>query len=155
MVFDNGNFRSRNDENSLLPPDNYSRVVHFVIDLNAMTVKRPFEYGKELGSRGYSSCVSAKEIQSNGNIVVHFGDCTFDENGRAISCQPGDSDVIDPQEGTEAMGNLLLQEIDAETKSVLFEATMTSGYYKNADVNGDGYRYDITSFRVYKMGLYD
>ena len=155
MVFDNGNFRSRNDENSLLPPDNYSRVVHFVIDLNTMTVKRPFEYGKELGSRGYSSCVSAKEIQSNGNIVVHFGDCTFDENGRAISCQPGDSDVIDPQEGTEAMGNLLLQEIDAETKSVLFEATMTSGYYKNADVNGDGYRYDITSFRVYKMGLYD
>lgn len=31
---------------------------------------------------------------------------------------------------------------------------MTSGYYKNEEVNGVGYRYDITSFRVYKMGLY-
>ncbi|MEA8500721.1 aryl-sulfate sulfotransferase, partial [Salmonella enterica subsp. enterica serovar Muenster] len=38
---------------------------------------RPFEYGKELGARGYSSCVSAKAIQQNGNIVVHFADCTF------------------------------------------------------------------------------
>ncbi|WOJ30158.1 aryl-sulfate sulfotransferase [Citrobacter koseri] len=154
MVFDNGNFRSRDDSKSLLPPDNYSRIVHFVINLDTMTVMRPFEYGKELGARGYSSCVSAKEIQQNGNIVVHFGDCTFDENGRAISCQPGDSDIVDPQEGNEAMGELLLQEIDASTKSVLFEATMTSGFYKNEETNGEGYRYDITSFRVYKMGLY-
>ncbi|MCU6173813.1 aryl-sulfate sulfotransferase [Citrobacter cronae] len=154
MVFDNGNYRSRDDSKSLLPPDNYSRIVHFVINLNTMTVMRPFEYGKELGARGYSSCVSAKEVQQNGNIVVHFGDCTFDENGRAISCQPGDSDITDPQEGSEAMGNLLLQEIEPVTKSVLFEATMTSGYYKNQEVNGEGYRYDITSFRVYKMNLY-
>lgn len=154
MVFDNGNYRSRDDSKSLLPPDNYSRIVHFIINLNTMTVMRPFEYGKELGARGYSSCVSAKEVQQNGNIVVHFGDCTFDENGRAISCQPGDSDIADPQEGSEAMGNLLLQEIEPVTKSVLFEATMTSGYYKNEEVNGEGYRYDITSFRVYKMNLY-
>ena len=154
MVFDNGNFRSRDDSKSLLPPDNYSRIVHFIINLNTMTVMRPFEYGKELGSRGYSSCVSAKEILSNGNIVVHFGDCTFDENGRAVSCQPGDSDLVDPQEGSEVMGNLLLQEIDPVTKSVLFEATMTSGYYKSEATGGEGYRYDITSFRVYKMALY-
>lgn len=154
MVFDNGNFRSRDDTKSLLPPDNYSRIVHFVVNLNTMTVTRPFEYGKALGARGYSSCVSAKEIQPNGNIVVHFGDCTFDENGRAISCQPGDSDLVDPQEGSEAMGNLILQEIDPATQSVLFEATMTSGVYKNAATNGDGYRYDITSFRVYKQDLY-
>ena len=154
MVFDNGNFRSRDDSKSLLPPDNYSRIVHFIIDLNTMTIMRPFEYGKELGSRGYSSCVSAKEILSNGNIVVHFGDCTFDENGRAVSCQPGDSDLVDPQEGSEVMGNLLLQEIDPATKSVLFEATMTSGYYKSEATGGEGYRYDITSFRVYKMALY-
>ncbi|EDP8644155.1 arylsulfatase [Salmonella bongori] len=154
MVFDNGNFRSRDDSKSLLPPDNFSRIVHFVIDLNTMTVTRPFEYGKELGARGYSSCVSAKEIQANGNIVVHFADCTFDENGRAISCQPGDSDMVDPQEGTQAMGNLILQEIDPTSKTVLFEAMMTSGYYKNEARNGEGYRYDITSFRVYKMDLY-
>lgn len=154
MIFDNGNFRSRDDSKSLLPPDNYSQIVHFIIDLKTMTITRPFEYGKELGSRGYSSCVSAKEILSNGNIVVHFGDCTFDENGRAVSCQPGDSDLVDPQEGSEVMGNLLLQEIEASTKSVLFEATMTSGYYKNEATGGEGYRYDITSFRVYKMALY-
>ncbi len=154
MVFDNGNFRSRDDNKSLLPPDNYSRIVHFIINLNTMTVMRPFEYGKEMGARGYSSCVSAKEILPNGNIVVHFGDCTFDENGRAVSCQPGDSDLIDPQEGSEVMGNLLLQEIEPATKSILFEAAISSGYYKSEATGGEGYRYDITSFRVYKMALY-
>lgn len=154
IIFDNGNFRSRDDSKSLLPPDNYSRVVHFIVNLNDMTVMRPFEYGKELGSRGYSSCVSAKEIQENGNIVVHFGDCTFDENGLAISCQPGESDVVDPQEGSQAMGVLLLQEIDPASKTVLFEATFSSGYFKNEATNGEGYRYDITGFRIYKMDLY-
>jgi len=52
MVFDNGNFRSRDDSKSLLPPDNYSQIVHFIIDLKTMTITRPFAYGKELGSRG-------------------------------------------------------------------------------------------------------
>lgn len=52
------------------------------------------------------------------------------------------------------MGNLLLQEIEPKTKTVLFEVTMSSGYYKNEINNGEGYHYDITSFRVYKMELY-
>ncbi|EAZ8037194.1 sulfatase [Salmonella enterica] len=52
------------------------------------------------------------------------------------------------------MGLLILQEIAPTEKTVLFEATMTSGYYKNAETNGEGYRYDIISFRVYKMDLY-
>lgn len=42
------------------------------------------------------------------------------------------------------MGLLILQEIAPTEKTVLFEATMTSGYYKNAETNGEGYRYDIT-----------
>ncbi|AXC69930.1 sulfatase [Salmonella enterica] len=52
------------------------------------------------------------------------------------------------------MGLLILQEIAPTEKTVLFEATMTSGYYKNAATNGEDYRYDITRFRVYKMDLY-
>lgn len=72
----------------------------------------------------------------------------------APSLASGESDIIDPQAGSEAMGLLILQEIAPTEKTVLFEATMTSGYYKNAETNGEGYRYDITSFRVYKMDLY-
>lgn len=86
------------------------------MNMNEMTVMRPFEYGKELGARGYSSCVSAKAIQQNGNIVVHFADCTFDENGRAISCQPGESDIIDPQAGSEAMGLLIYRRLRLRRK---------------------------------------
>ncbi|EGT0661275.1 aryl-sulfate sulfotransferase [Citrobacter werkmanii] len=155
LVFDNGNYRSRDDAKSLLPIDNFSRVVQFRIDLNTMTVFRSYEYGKdEVGSRGYSSYVSAKHLLSNGNLVIHFGASTMDENGRPLSAQPGYSDVVDPQDGSQALGVLVLQEINKETKQLLFEATVTSGYYKNAEVNGDDYRYDISAFRVYKLPLF-
>lgn len=155
LVFDNGNYRSRDDAKSLLPIDNFSRVVQFRIDLNTMTVFRSYEYGKdEVGSRGYSSYVSAKHLLSNGNLVIHFGASTMDENGRPLSAQPGYSDIVDPQDGSQALGMLVLQEINKETKQLLFEATVTSGYYKNAEVNGDDYRYDISAFRVYKLPLF-
>lgn len=155
LVFDNGNYRSRDDARSLLPKDNFSRVVQFRIDLNTMTVTRSYEYGKdEVGSRGYSSFVSAKHLLSNGNLVIHFGASTMDENGRPLSAQPGYSDIVDPQDGSQALGILVLQEINKQTKQLLFEATVTSGYYKNAEVNGDDYRYDISAFRVYKLPLF-
>lgn len=155
LVFDNGNYRSRDDARSLLPKDNFIRVVQFRIDLNTMTVTRSYEYGKdEVGSRGYSSFVSAKHLLSNGNLVIHFGASTMDENGRPLSAQPGYSDIVDPQDGSQALGMLVLQEINKQTKQLLFEATVTSGYYKNAEVNGDDYRYDISAFRVYKLPLF-
>ncbi|SUX69692.1 arylsulfate sulfotransferase [Citrobacter braakii] len=155
LVFDNGNYRSRDDARSLLPKANFSRVVQFRIDLNTMTVTRSYEYGKdEVGSRGYSSFVSAKHLLSNGNLVIHFGASTMDENGRPLSAQPGYSDIVDPQDGSQALGMLVLQEINKQTKQLLFEATVTSGYYKNAEVNGDDYRYDISAFRVYKLPLF-
>ena len=155
LVFDNGNYRSRDDARSLLPKDNFSRVVQFRIDLNTMTVTRSYEYGKhEVGSRGYSSFVSAKHLLSNGNLVIHFGASTMDENGRPLSAQPGYSDIVDPQDGSQALGMLVLQEINKQTKQLLFEAMVTSGYYKNTEVNGDDYRYDISAFRVYKLPLF-
>lgn len=155
LVFDNGNYRSRDDAKSLLPVDNFSRVVQFKIDLNTMTVFRAYEYGKdEVGGRGYSSYVSAKHLLDNGNVVIHFGASTVDENDRPLSAQPGCSDIVDPQDGAQALGILLLQEINKESKQLLFEATVTSGYYKKAQQDGDDYRYDISAFRVYKMPLF-
>ncbi|MDI7952438.1 aryl-sulfate sulfotransferase, partial [Salmonella enterica subsp. enterica serovar Anatum] len=105
MVFDNGNYRSREDAKSLLPLDNFSRVVQFKINLNTMTVTRPYEYGKtEVGNRGYSSFVSAKHLLTNGHLVIHFGATTVDEFEHTITAQPGSSDLVDPDEGQQALG---------------------------------------------------
>lgn len=129
-------------------------MVQFHIDLTTMTVTRRYEYGKdEVGSRGYSSYVCAKHLLANGNLVIHFGASTVDEFNQPITCQPGLSDVVDPDEGEQALGKLLLQEINKETKTLLFEATVTSGFFKNEETNGDDYRYDISAFRVYKFPL--
>lgn len=50
-----------------------------------------------------------------------------------ITAQPGSSDLVDPDEGQQALGWLVLQEINKETKEALFEATVTSGYFKNEE----------------------
>lgn len=52
------------------------------------------------------------------------------------------------------MGLLILQEIVFMEKIVFFEVIMMLGYYKNVEMNGEGYCYDIISFWVYKMDLY-
>ncbi|WP_410960804.1 aryl-sulfate sulfotransferase, partial [Salmonella sp. SAL4360] len=88
--------------------------------LNTMTVTRPYEYGKtEVGNRGYSSFVSAKHLLTNGHLVIHFGATTVDEFEHTITAQPGSSDLVDPDEGQQALGRLVLQEINKETKEVL------------------------------------
>lgn len=85
-----------------------------------MTVFRAYEYGKdEVGGRGYSSYVSAKHLLDNGNVVIHFGASTVDENDRPLSARHGYSDIVDPQDGAQALGILLLQEINKESKQLL------------------------------------
>ncbi len=55
-------------DESLLPLDNFSRVVRFKINLNTMTVTRPcMEYGKTEVGDGAIAFVSAKHLLTNGH----------------------------------------------------------------------------------------
>jgi len=151
IVFDNGNFRSRDDSKSVLPNDNYSRTVQYRINLSDMTVMKLYEYGQEVGNRGYSSFVCANFILDNGNIVIMFGGRVIDENERVSTVEPGLSDIIDPLEGSMAQGTMLLQEINPNTGTLLFEMEFIAGYFKDIETYG---RWDLSAFRVYKMDLY-
>lgn len=150
-LFNNSNYRSNDDSKSVESVDNQSRIDHFRIDLNAKTVSKLSEVSG--GNKGYSSLCGAKEIQSNGNIVVHYGGATFDEKGQAITCDPGASDIIYAGWGDTAEGILPLQEISS-TGEILFDVTFRSGRAKSEAVDGPGFRYDMTAFRVYKMPLF-
>lgn len=152
-LLDNGNFRSRQDENSLLPNDNFTRVVHYRVDIQNKTVQLLFEYGREVGARGYSSWVSNAYLLENGNYLINYGAALFDENGRTLTEYPGFSDIVDPQAGNSAMHRLVLQEVDPVTREVQIEFTVSSGRYKDADTDGAGYRYDMFSFRAHKLPL--
>lgn len=71
VLFDNGSFRYLPDEE---PNDlKYSRIVHYAVDLNTKTVTQEFQYGKEEGSRLYSSGYgSAQPIAQTNHYLGNF-----------------------------------------------------------------------------------
>jgi arylsulfate sulfotransferase len=147
-LFNNGNYRSREDQFSVAIVDNYTECVRFRIDLVNMTVQRLEAYGQELGARTYSSYVGTKFVLDNGNLLVNFGGTVLDNNGRALTLNSGHSDLADPDVGT-FMGRIVLQEV-GPGGGLLLELEVDSGLFKPMD----DYRFDINCFRAYKLSLY-
>lgn len=150
-ILNNGNYRSRDDAMSIAPWDNQSRIGNYRINLNTMTVQLLSEFTS--GPDGYSSLCGAKQIMSNGNIVVCFGGATFDGTGLAFTCDPGYSDVDYAVWDGSAEGKLPLRELDA-AGNVLVDITIGSGLARTAADDPSMYRYNITCFRAYKLPLF-
>lgn len=154
-ILDNGNFRSRDESLAIIPNDNASRMVHYYIDLNQMTVRMVMEYGKtEVGSRGYSAFVSNAYRLDNENYLINFGGIVVDENGRrrAGTAFPELADIVDPLVGEQAEGMVILQEITPDTHEVQVEFTLRSGRLKNPGEGNIIYQ-EFYSFRARKLFL--
>lgn len=154
FIMDNGNFRSRNDANALLPADNFTRLMRYRVNLSNMTVEKLYEYGEtEVGSRGYSSYVCNSHVADNGNYYLVFGGVIKDDNGRITTILPGGSDIVDPTTTDTVEGVVILQEIDPLAKTPVVELTCTSGRYKTLETDGSNYRNAFYAFRSHKWAL--
>jgi len=153
-IMDNGNFRSRNEANALLPEDNYTRLIRYRVNVNNMTVEKVFEYGEtEVGNRGYSSYVCNGQALDNGNYFLVFGGGIVDDNGRRCTIMPGITDIVDPLTTDTVEGVVVFQEIDPSTKTPQVEITCTSGRYKTEATDGSNYRNAFYTFRSHKWPL--
>lgn len=85
LVFDNGNFRSKDYATSLSAEENYSRGVHYRIDPEAMTVEEVFQFGEELGSAYYSPYISSIDGLGEEHYLINFGGIVKDENGTPLN----------------------------------------------------------------------
>ncbi|KMV33635.1 aryl-sulfate sulfotransferase [Franconibacter pulveris 601] len=150
-IFNNGNYLSRDDAQSIAPWNNQSRVGHYRIDLIKMTVQKLNEYFS--GPEGYSSLCGAKQLMPNGNLVVCYGGATFDATGLTLTCDPGYSDVDYQSWDGSAEGKLPLRELTAQGE-VLLEITIGSGLARRREDDPSMYRYNITCFRAYKLPLF-
>ena len=112
----------------MLPQDNESRIGHYRINLNTMTVQMLAEYAS--GPEGYSSLCGCKQEMPNGNIVVSYGGALFDSNGLPLTCDPGYSDLAFESGNGDVEGRLPLREMNADGV-ILQDFTIGSGLYRS------------------------
>lgn len=73
FVFDNGNNKSKTNDNSIDANNNYSRGVIFDINTSNMSIDEVWQYGKELGSSFYSPYISDVDYLGTNHYIVHSG----------------------------------------------------------------------------------
>ena len=89
MLFDNGNYRARPYEEKLPADRNYSRVVEYDIDEEAMTVRQVWSYGGPGEEAYYCPFIcGAEALPVTGNVLACFGGLLGDEDG-GVSEDPG------------------------------------------------------------------
>lgn len=83
MMFDNGDYRSKNTDEVLPATEGYSRAVVYRIDKENMTVSQVWQFGKELGSAPMAAYVSSSQYLGENHYLIDFGGIVKDSNGNA------------------------------------------------------------------------
>ena len=83
MMFDNGDYRSKNTNEVLPATEGYSRAVVYRIDKENMTVSQVWQFGKELGSVPMAAYVSSSQYLDENHYLIDFGGIVKDSNGNA------------------------------------------------------------------------
>ena len=77
FIFDNGNNKSKNEDEYVPAEDSYSRGVMYKIDTDKMTIEQVFEYGKERGSEFYSPYISDVDYIDSEHYIIHSGGIVY------------------------------------------------------------------------------
>lgn len=81
ILFDNGNFRSKDFATATPPNENYSRGVAFKIDENKLTITQTFSFGEELADKLYSCYWGNIQYLNPNNYLINFGGIIYDDEG--------------------------------------------------------------------------
>ena len=127
FLFDNGNNKSKNKNEYVKAEDSYSRGVIYEIDIENMTAKEVWEYGKERGSEFYSPYISDVDYIDDNHYIVHSGGISY-KNG-VIQNVPA---------GIANSDKLVSDTVEILDDEVIFEMILPTNNY-----------------RVEKMSLYD
>ena len=77
FILDNGNNKSKIEEEYVPAEDSYTRGVMYKIDTDKMTIEQVWEYGKERGSEFYSPYISDVDYLAKDHYIVHSGGIVY------------------------------------------------------------------------------
>ena len=77
FVFDNGNNKSKIEDERVAAKDSYSRGVMYKVDTEKMEIEQVWQYGKERGSDFYSPYISDVDYIAKNHYLIHSGGISF------------------------------------------------------------------------------
>lgn len=119
FIFDNGNNKSKNEDEYVDAEDSYSRGVMYKIDTEKMTIEQVWEYGKERGSEFYSPYISDVDYLDKNHYIVHSGGIVYVDGKN--SNQPA---------GLGGADKLVSDTVEILNDKVIFEIKLPSNNYR-------------------------
>ncbi|MBQ8681734.1 MAG: aryl-sulfate sulfotransferase [Bacilli bacterium] len=77
FILDNGNNKSKIEEEYVAAENSYTRGVMYKIDTKEMTIEQVWEYGKDRGSEFYSPYISDVDYITENHYIVHSGGIVY------------------------------------------------------------------------------
>ncbi len=119
FIFDNGNNKSKNEDEYVPAEDSYSRGVMYKIDTEEMTIEQVFEYGKERGSEFYSPYISDVDYLDSDHYIIHSGGIVYVDGKN--SNQPA---------GISGADRLVSDTVEYKDGEVIFEIILSTNNYR-------------------------
>lgn len=124
FIFDNGNNKSKNEDEYVPAEDSYSRGVMYKIDTDKMTIEQVFEYGKERGSEFYSPYISDVDYIDSEHYIIHSGGIVYVDGKN--SNQPA---------GISGADRLVSDTVEYKDGEVIFEIVLPTNNYRVEKMN--------------------
>ncbi len=134
FVFDNGNNRSKTEEDSVKASDNYSRGVIYHINTIDKTIEQVWEYGKDRGSEFYSPYISDVDYLEEDHYLIHSGGIN------TVDGKPGNEPA-----GLENVDSMNSITTEVKNDEVIFEMNLPTNLYRAEKM-------DLYSNSVFKLG---
>ena len=119
FIFDNGNNKSKIEDEYVSAEDSYSRGVMYKIDTDNMTIEQVFEYGKERGSEFYSPYISDVDYIDSDHYIIHSGGIVYVDGKN--SNQPA---------GISGADKLVSDTVEYKDGEVIFEIVLPTNNYR-------------------------
>ena len=119
FIFDNGNNKSKIEDEYVPADKSYSRGVMYKIDTDNMTIRQVFEYGKERGSEFYSPYISDVDYLDKDHYIIHSGGIVYVDGKN--SNQPA---------GISGADKLVSDTVEYKDDEVIFEIILPTNNYR-------------------------
>ena len=119
FILDNGNNKSKIEEEYVDASNSYTRGVMYKIDTDKMTIEQVWQYGKERGSEFYSPYISDVDYLNKNHYIVHSGGIVYVDGKN--SNQPA---------GISGYDKLVSDTVEIKNDKVIFEIKLPTNNYR-------------------------